>query len=81
MGQENFRIYIGPWAKAHNQIPTKPSDLDFRPFNERDIDMYPNSARYKTRLHLGAVHDIVQLEASLRLTTHDSMNRTCLEAF
>jgi hypothetical protein len=22
MGQENFRIYIGPWAKAHNQIPT-----------------------------------------------------------
>jgi hypothetical protein len=22
MDQENFRIYIGLWAKAHNQIPT-----------------------------------------------------------
>jgi hypothetical protein len=22
MGQENFKICIGPWAKAHNQIPT-----------------------------------------------------------
>jgi hypothetical protein len=23
MGQENFRICIGPWTKAHNQIPTR----------------------------------------------------------
>jgi hypothetical protein len=22
MGQENFRICIGPWTKAHSQIPT-----------------------------------------------------------